>query len=332
MKRVLFLRNVSANWTQTDLDILKKKFKVTDLSVSSGFSILTSLLKVFTTDVVFAWFGSLSYLPAAVLAKLLGKKVYIVTAGYDVAKVPVGEYGAFCEGVFSRFLRYLLYSSAYRILSCSKSNFFEGIFFAEISAKKLKLIELGFERPAGAPPLKPWSARKNQVAIVSSMGADGFYRKGVFRSLQLAERMPDVDFVMIGGVDSDLKHFIEENFSKNIKLTGYVDFYSAEYATLLNESKVFLQLSFHEGFGASVLDAAVFGCAPVVSGEYSLPEVVGKLGYVVGLDSYDAIAKTIYEVLDSSRDVNVSVEYYLNRYPIAKRAEKINTLILQGAN
>lgn len=323
MKKVLFLRNVNANWAQTDLEIVKREYKVEDFYLRGIKSLPKGLWSVLRNDMIFAWFGSHSFLPFFLLAKTLGKKVFVVTAGFDVAKVPVGEYGAFCEGTVSRRLRDLLYKCTYRVLSCSKSNYFEGYFNARLSTEKLALVELGFSRPEHAKELKPWSQRKNQVVVISSMGTDGFYRKGVFRSLQLAELMPDVEFLMAGGIEPGLKKFIEQNYAKNIRLTGHVDFYSKAYSDMLNQSKILLQLSFHEGFGASVLDAAVYGCLPVVSGEYSLPEVVGDKGKVLGLENYEFMASEIRKMMSSDQDVNAIASYYLQRYPIEKRAQKI---------
>lgn len=325
MKKILFLRNVKANWTSKDIEALQQKYEVLDIYISSWKESIANILKVFSADILFLWFGSLSFLPYVILAKILGKKVLVVTAGYDVAQVHVGNYGAFCESPLRIKMRKFLFSLCDKILCCSKSNYFETVFNARQSPKKCELIELGFSLNT-TKPLKPWKERKNQVLLISSMGDDGFYRKGVFRTLQLAERCPEIEFVLVGGIDPDLKVFIEKNYSQNIKLKGFVNFYSEEYTELIQSSKVILQLSYHEGFGASVLDAAIYGCWPVVSCEYSLAEVIGKYGSAVNLADYDDVHKELLRVLASEQDVDKLSQYYLEKYSLEKRSAKILNL------
>lgn len=65
----------------------------------------------------------------------------------------------------------------------------------------------------------------------------------------------------------------------NIHFLGFVD--KKELKTYYEESKIYLQLSRHEAFGVSVVEAMKYHCIPIVTNVFALPEVVGKCGYII---------------------------------------------------
>ena len=96
-----------------------------------------------------------------------------------------------------------------------------------------------------------------------------------------------------------------KEFQKNFHLLpnqilylGFVD--RDEMKKLYSESKVYLQLSRHEAFGVSVVEAMAHGCTPFVSNVFALPEVVYGNGFIV-----NNLKETIREVrlaLNKKRD------------------------------
>ncbi|HEV3112923.1 MAG TPA: glycosyltransferase [Candidatus Binataceae bacterium] len=72
---------------------------------------------------------------------------------------------------------------------------------------------------------------------------------------------------------------VRKDSPPNLQVTGYLP--EAKLAQLLGASSVYAQLSYMEGFGASLAEAMLAGCVPVVTRQGSLPEVVGDCGYYV---------------------------------------------------
>ena len=83
----------------------------------------------------------------------------------------------------------------------------------------------------------------------------------------------------------------------NIRYIGYVN--RKELEQYYKESKVYLQLSRHEAFGISVVEALKGGCLPIVSNCYALPEIIGDSGYVVKEHVVDEAVEIIKTVLRS---------------------------------
>lgn len=110
-----------------------------------------------------------------------------------------------------------------------------------------------------------------------------------------------------GRADSTSQKFIRDNGMENkVKILGYVD--DDTLCTLYQNASIFVFPSAYEGFGIPVLEAMNYGVPVVSSNAFSLAEVVGKAGILVGpldikgyvkainaLLSVDLIRKTLIE-------------------------------------
>ena len=73
-----------------------------------------------------------------------------------------------------------------------------------------------------------------------------------------------------------------EKISENCSSHMFLGFVSEDILKkTFQESKIYLQLSRHEAFGVSVLEAMKYGCVPIVTNAYALPEVVGENGFII---------------------------------------------------
>jgi len=90
------------------------------------------------------------------------------------------------------------------------------------------------------------------------------------------------------------------------------------------ESKIYLQLSRHEAFGVSVVEAMKYGCIPIVSNAFALPEVVGNNGYIINtkLECIDAIKKVLSQT--SSNKININPLFNLSERKAAFEKLLIN--------
>ena len=128
--------------------------------------------------------------------------------------------------------------------------------------------------------------KKKQVLTVGEINKETYLRKGLDRFIDLAKGMLDINFYHIGkwtdnkgNFDDTFFNYVKSISPKNIEYLGYLN--DEELYNFFKESKVYAQLSRHEAFGVSVVEAISYNCIPVVWNSFSLPEVVCGNGFIV---------------------------------------------------
>ena len=106
----------------------------------------------------------------------------------------------------------------------------------------------------------------------------------------------------------------------DLDFTGYVD--DEQLLQYYQKAKVYVQFSKHEGFGASVVEAMLCECVPLVSNKGSLPEVVGGYGLVADSLSADVLSSLLKEPY-----VNGQKEWVKQKYSLDKRRQFLEELI-----
>ena len=328
MKNVLFLRNVNASWAIRDREILKTNFDVEDNFVNISFYLNPIwLLKILKSEIVFCWFASFTFYPCVLIAKILNKKIIIVSGGFDAAFAPAIGYGAFTKSACSRMLRKWLFGMADKVLCVSKANMAETIINAQVDAKKCEMIYHGFEKLAGNISVVPWHKRANKIVMICQCDHTTYYRKGIDNFLKIAMAMPDYQFTLIGKVSSSLEVFFNQQAPGNFKYTGFLNFQGKEFLEILNNSKFALQLSRYESFGCAIVDAAIMGCYPISTSNFSLYEVVEGIGSVIPEEDIFYL-KDLIENIQDVDSVEIS-NNFLERFSFKKREKSLNKIVTE---
>jgi len=135
-------------------------------------------------------------------------------------------------------------------------------------------------------------------------------RKSVYETLGALKILIDrgiVNFTwVIAGGDSDGREELEEKIT-NLGLDSYVtllfDISNERKIRLYENSDLYVQPSYYEGFGNAVLEAMSFGLPAVVSRNTAQAEVIGASGFMVeeieSVHIADVLAK--YLLLDSEQ-------------------------------
>lgn len=318
--KVLVLKNVWASWVDRDLKMLEKHFDVEVFHATK-----TSLLhlgvwipKLWRADRVLAWFGSLHFFPVILVGWLMRKKIVVIAGGYDVDRVPEIDYGAFCRPWWSRTLRKLLFKMSSKVLAVSRSTLRETLKNVGLPQSKVDLVYHGFEQPSVS--LMPWGQRKDQIVMISSAHDKDFRLKGLDQLLLIAERMPHRQFILVGQISPANLQVIESRGLKNLHLTGFLPFQGVEFEKIIGESKIVLQPSFCESFGAAVVDAGLRGCYPIVFSQFALTEVVDQIGTAVTYNDLNTLSQEIDRILAlPDLDVHSIQRKFLNRFHISNR-------------
>jgi len=236
-------------------------------------------------DSIVIWFASFHAIPFVLLNKLFNKNLFIIAGGYDVTNCPSINYGAMRFG-YRRSLGQWILSQCDKVIAVSNSNKNEIIQNAQVSPNRIKLIYNAIVLKIK----KEQFDKKNQVLTVGEINEETILRKGLDRFIQVAKSFPDIQFIHIGkwtdkhGKSSkNAVNYLKNIAPNNVQFLGFVPRNILE--KYFSESKVYLQLSRHEAFGVSVVEAMKYECIPIVTNSYALPEVVGKNGIIIKNES-----------------------------------------------
>ena len=323
-KKILYVIEGFTGFKKLDEKILQSLAKTRTYNYKSfiDYINLNLLFKVIWSDIIIIWFASKHAIPIILLNMIFKRPLIIIAGGFDVASLSSINYGAMRDGSRKQLGNWIL-SKATKVVSVSKSNFKEILRNTNVSRSKIKLIY-----NASPPIIKHNFKKKLQVLTVGEINKETFYRKGLDRFIKIAKNMLDVEFYHIGKW-SDVKgrenktffDYVESISPANIKYLGYLK--EDQLISFYKYSKIYIQLSRHEAFGVSVLEALSYNCIPIVSNAFSLPEVVKGNGYVVKSIS-EAIKITRYALNLKSYKIN---KEYLERFSVESRKKSFKKLL-----
>lgn len=313
-------RKSAHRFKQNDLEILGKHFSVTLLYFRFTPACLVKMFLLMRThDIAYAWFANVWAFFMVFFGKRCNTKTVIVAGGHDVANVPEINYGLPRHPILKHFAKYAL-KNADLVISVSKYNQQELLDFVTPKQNELAYNCFNEDIPEGLGTI-----RKKRVITAGQIDKKSSARKGHFQFLEVARCMPDVEFLHVGTFKDNTIDKLKKLAPTNVKYTGYLA--DKEYGKALKESKVYLQLSKHEAFGVSVVEAMAHGCTAVVSNAAALPEIVGSAGVVVETGHPEQIADKIRELFNNNDDHNEEAVKRAEDFSLQRRADKLIPII-----
>jgi len=330
-KHILFVYVNLSSFVKADFEILSEFAKVSKYVFKPGSGIISTgikllkqflflILNIWRFDAVYIWFADYHSLLPVMLARIFGKKSFLVIGGYEVARIKSLNYGALCSGIRPFFC---VSSIKLSTLNLTVSNYVD---------RKVKYIAPGSRRHM-VPNCVDLAASSNlhsvKEPLILTVGLienqRSFYLKGIDTFIEVAKNLPDFQFKIIG-IDQQKLTEVLTNIPDNLVLTGRVA--HIDLPSYYRRSKFYCQLSRSESFGVSVAEAMYYGCIPIVTNVGGLPEVVGDMGYLVKRNPED-IAKLINELSqilpEPQPDVSNRV---LNCFSREKRARLIKKIVI----
>lgn len=145
--------------------------------------------------------------------------------------------------------------------------------------------------------------------------------------LKAAEKIPEVKFIIAGGMNSKVFSGNNWNVSDNAQFIGYVT--DEELMALYEHAACFVYPSLYEGFGIPPLEAMMCGCPVIVSDRASLPEVCGDMA--IYCDAYDenGLADKIKAVVFDNKGIVPDKEQLLDKYDWDKTAKVLLDNVLK---
>ncbi len=326
---ITFVGPAQSRFVQNDIEILRRQhaLRIVDANMGRGRSAGVNLLKMeweivrnlFGSQAILFWFADYYSLIPTIIARLLGKKVYVIAGGFDVTYIPEVKSGARV-----RPMRWFLVRNTHR--------FATKVFPVSNYAQHLLDTNSVHHGPSqviyNAVDMKrfPFGAGKRDPVVITVTQLDivlDYLLKGIDVFIKTAAAMPDVRFELIGIRGEALTHARSEAAGlTNITISeGPV-----AYEKLLeyyHTASTYCQLSMDETFGVATAEAMSCGCIPVVSEVPSLREVTGETGYVVDRTDLGAIAAAIRKSFEADETARRACSEYVTKFDIERRAEAL---------
>lgn len=308
MSRILFLYRDDARFVKADLAIIKERHDVRALDCSAGPGFLTIGRALARADLSYSWFA-LGYAARAVLAgKILRRPSIVVAGGWDIVSMQEIGYGA-VRSARGRARARLTLRSADRVLAFSKWSA-NGI--RDLAGREAEVVFLGVD----VERFRSAAEKENLVVTVGNVSRENLERKGLRTFVRAASHLPDVRFVLVGRHVDEAVEELRRGASPNVEFPGYVS--DEQLTDILGRSRVYVQVSYNEGFGLSLAEAMAAGCVPVATRVGAIPEVAGNVGFYVPFGDPKATALAVSDALASGREGTARTRIAEN-FPLDRR-------------
>ena len=326
MAKVFYVYPRRSSFIELDRDALAERHEVLDYAQPGKVPRLLAIVRgLRRADVVVGWWASWHTFVPFTLAWLMRKPSLLIVGGFDVAAVPEVGFG-YQLGGFRRWASRWIIARADALVT--NSNYSREEIARNIGAgmaARVEVIHHGMPDPFGElPPAPEGTPVALTVGGVSQLTLE---QKGQRPFVDAARLVPDARFVQAGAfLEEEAAAVLRGRAGDNVELRGWVE--QADLERLYREASVYVQASWHEGFGMAIAEAMLAGCVPVVRTAGSMPEVVGDAGVLIDSSEPEAIADGVREALSRGEDGRRAArERIVEAFPLSARHRRLQAVV-----
>lgn len=183
--------------------------------------------------------------------------------------------------------------------------------------------------------IKPWNDRPNLIVTISNVSP--YKRQSLIidavAELVKQDKYKDLEYRVAGSIEPGYEPILQAqidrlNLKNHVFLEGRVS--DDRVKELFANAKVFSLMSVCESFGIPAIEAMTFGTPAVVADCCAIPEVCGKAGTLVEMDSLPDLVTKLDQVLSNPDKVSEIQQLgfeNIHRFKWTEIAEKIATAI-----
>ena len=230
------------------------------------------------------------------------KKNQIVTI-HDVAVCAVPQAYSKSFRRWYKFMYKILTSRLKKIFTVSEFSKKELNKYFNIPLERIDVTYNGIDHMKNIKPderifSKFTIEKNNYVLAVSSLNPS----KNFKLILETAKILPEINFVIAGGTNSNI--FKEQGLevTSNVKFIGYVN--DEELVALYKYASCFVYPSIYEGFGIPPLEAMYFNCPVILSDIEIFKEIYGNNVFYCKLNCKNVFREKILELYNNKNLIN----------------------------
>ena len=335
-KRILFIHPGMSTFVRQDFDLISEKFEVREFNYHSSKSLVTNLreqtrlllwlsYRIWWCDSIFIWFADYYSLLPTFFGKIFLRPVYIVLGGSDTQYIKKYNYGNIYGplGIRKKCVAFSLqYATClFPVDEClihSTNNFIDGESYEYGAETIVKNFNTPYKTQVTSIDESVWYVKPKKSIVISVAKVDHertLKRKGIEFYIQVAEQIPEIEFVLVGISESIIKQL---RIPKNVTIYPFVEWNALKemYAT----SKVFCLFTFAVGVPNALLEAMASGCIPVVSNVSGNSGAINNYGYLLERKRVaNAVELCKEALLSNNLDALEISEYAKERYKLENR-------------
>jgi glycosyltransferase involved in cell wall biosynthesis len=309
-------------FARRDCDILSRRYPTETFGLTSVTQVPRLRRRMNDADIVIFWFVGRAAIWAMMVPPSRPKIVAIV-GGYEAANEPDIDYGS-ARSPWRRAIVHRILNRSSRIIAVSAYTHQAVLNNYNIDPRVLILIHNAIDTGFFTPPAS--AEREQSVLTVACPGGWQIRVKRLDLLQAAAEKLPEVQFHVVGRVTDDVGRQFVEHAPKNVQFAGELS--QGELREHYRRAAAYFQPSRLESFGAAVVEAMSCGCVPVVSPYGALPEVVGDAGFILDRLDPDHAADMLRRALAAPAEARQRARaWVVERFDTSIRAHKLYCLI-----
>jgi glycosyltransferase involved in cell wall biosynthesis len=250
-KNILFVKLWNKTFINRDIELLKNHYNVRVIDITNKKTIFKKFIRnLFWADYYYIWFSHIHSSIFIFISKILRKKTVLIAGGFDCSNIPKYKYGSFVKWrsrIFSRFS----FNHSDVVLAVSEASMKE---LLEVS--KPRRVEL-VHNAVSSKHFFPKGEKQKIVITTGRINVIDVPIKGINSFVEVAKRMNDIDFYIIGPIENENFDFLK-NKIENVEFVGELD--QDELIKYYQKAKVYAQLSYHESFGIAFTQHCFSDC------------------------------------------------------------------------
>lgn len=288
-KEIVFIYRHWSRFQETTVRMLSERYNVVPVQYKNIFSVIEILKKIKRRNISISYFAGRYAIVPNLIGKMMGHRSVVIVGGYEVENYPEIGSGALSSPL-GRAVSHLAIDFADYILVVSE--YLQKKLF-EFTPRRKNIFLCSAPNSVDVSFFVPKGEKKEQILCVAIIAKESFVRKGMAIYIECARRLPHYNFIWVGAVAKKGSDEFLNTIDIPRNLTILKNISNEELKNIMQETLVYCQLSYMEGFGVALAEAMACECVPVVTARGGMKEVVGDTGIVVPYGDVEATVKAI---------------------------------------
>ncbi len=327
--KITFVGPLISTFVKNDITILRQEHEldIIDSAIGRGWRAGVNLVvlqlriaaSMLSRDALYFWFADYHTLCTSIIARMLGKKVFVVVGGFEIENLPD-------LGVGARTRRWRWFAVKHTLQFATHlfpvSNDTQHEVDIQIPHHSKSTV---IYNAVDTARFKYDGREKKQIALtVSQADAVADYelkQMGLF--LELAREMPECEFRIVGlrGAAQEKALADASEIPNAVAIEGPLP--PMGLVEEFQNAAAYCQFSLVESFGLAVAEAMNSGCVPIVAPVPALQEVVGNLGYTKERADKQGLLDALRSSMSAPLEERLKIMRLGARFDISVRAHKL---------